>query len=600
MDTTITDTAASGSRPAQAPSRQPLSSFLDHLVKTGVVTRQQAGEASEWKRRNEKDKRGVAEVLEEVFAVPREPLRQAIAQFYAFRTVTLADRAVRKLLPSDVNKILRSLPDSTQQQLVRRKLLPYDLSENQPDKIILVTPNPADREIHELARVFPYKWFEICYLNEAEWSRYWRDLTIARSQELAEPATPVSEVTIGDFEAVMDREILRGKIPAQLDNVFLDAVRGNASEIHFVPRGPRKTEVLFRLDGHLSLWHTIEEVRCEAVATALKELAVGVDRYERQGGQRGVIQRTVENIPMRFSLSVLPVLTRDVGSRYESIVLRIFREAEGLPRWDTLGLDQHSSRAMQSALTAHRGLILFAGTVRSGALIAQTAALQSVLKKSLNVVIVRDQTDFIIEGTRQIKLNPRLTAEDALGMILEQDPDLVVLGALTGRGMAEIAVRMANIGHLVLAMLPSPTAAKALVSLVHTTGDPFAVAEAVTAILAQQSLRLLCGRCKKEVAESALAEEQSRLPGETAPSTIYRSVGCIECKAGYSGNRMLFETLAMTPELRRSVQQSQTIPDESVLEAAGVRAGMTTMRQQALDLLCSGSTTVDEVLPFIA
>jgi type IV pilus assembly protein PilB len=599
MDTTLTDTAASGSRPAQAASRQPLSSFLDHLVKTGVVTRQQAAEASEWKRRNEKDKRGVAEVLEEVFAVPRNPLRQAIAQFYAFRTVTLADRAVRKLLPSDVNKILRSLPDATQQQLVRRKLLPYDLAENQPDKIILVTPNPADREIHELAKVFPYKWFEICYLNEAEWSRYWRDLSTGRDQGPAEPSTPVSEVTIGDFEAVMDREIARGKIPAQLDNVFLDAVRGNASEIHFVPRGPRKTEVLFRLDGHLSAWHTIEEVRCEAVATALKELAVGVDRYERQGGQRGIIQRTVENIPMRFTLSVLPVLSRDVGSRYESVVLRIFREADDLPRWDTLGLDQHSSRVMQGALTAQRGLVLFAGTVRSGSLASQTAALQSVLRKSLNIVVVQEQTNFIIDGTRQIKLTPRLTAEDALGMIIEQDPDLVVLGALTGKTVAEIAVRMANIGHLVLAMLPSPSAAKALASLVHTAGDPYSVAGAVTAILAQQSLRLLCGRCKKEVAAAGLAEEQAQLGDAAEIPAIFRSVGCIECKAGYSGRRVLFETLAMTPELRRLVQDSQTIPDASAIEAAAVRAGMTTMREQAVDLLRSGSTTVDEVLPFV-
>jgi type IV pilus assembly protein PilB len=600
MDSSSIDTAASEPKPPAAASRAPLASFLEHLVKTGVVTKQQAFEAAEWKRRNDKDKRGLAEVLEEVFAVPRDPLRQAIAQYYAFRTMTLLERSVRKLLPSDVNKILRSLPAATFQQLMRFKLLPFDLAENQTDKIILVTPNPADREIHELARVFPFKWFEICYMKEADWAEYWRTLTSGRDKEPVEPFTSATnEVTDGDFDAMLDREIARGKIAVQLDNVFLDALRNNASEIHFQPRAARKTDVLFRLDGHLSLWHTIEEVRCEAVSAALKELAVGVDRYERQGAQQGMIQRTVENSLLRFTVSVLPVLSRDVGSRHESIVLRIFREADSLPQLDQLGLDPHSARVLQSSLTALRGLILFTGSGRSGALVLQTAALRSLLKKPLNAVIIQEHTHYIIDGARQVKLNPRLTADDALNMIADQDPDLVVLGDLNTRSVADIAVRMANIGHLVLAMLPSRTAAKALGRLIDTTGAPFPVAEAVTAVVAQQSIRLLCERCKKEVPPAAIAELKLRLRDQNVPGTLFRNVGCIECKSGYGSKRVLFECLAMTPAVERVVLQADRIPEESAVEAAAIQDGMVSMRQQALDLLHHGHTTVDEFLPFI-
>ncbi len=600
MDNKAPDTASPTPRPVHVAPRQPLTAFLEHLIKAGVITQQQASDASEWKRRNEKDKRGLAEILEEVLAVPREPLRQAVAQYYAFRTVSLLDRTVRKLLPSDVNKILRALPESTFQHMLKLKLLPYDLAENQGDKIVLVTPNPADREIHELARAFPYKRFEICYMKESEWTEYWRSLTSGKDKEPPEQVhVPAGEIAEGDFEATLDRECARNKVVVQLDNVFLEAVRSNASEIHFVARGPRKTEILFRLDGHLSAWHSIDDVRCEAVAAALKELAVGIDRYERQAAQLGVIQRVVENVPVRLTVSVLPLLSRDTGSRFESIVLRVFREANSLPLLEQQGLDAYTLRVLQRALTTSRGLIVFSGMAKSGASALLTTALRSILKKTVNAVIVQDRTHYIIDGARQIKLSPRLTVDDALETIVDHDPDIVVLGDLTSRPAAQVAVRLANIGHLVLATLPSRTAAKALGSLVSTTQDLFPVAEGVSLVLAQQSVRLLCERCKKEVSPAQKQELLMGLRDAVVPPTVFRAVGCIECKAGYGGKRLLFETLAMTPAVRSVFLQSGKVTDEPALEAAAAQDGMTLMRQQALDLMRDGSTTVDEVLSFI-
>jgi len=598
MDSNAPDTTSAGHRPVLAAPRQPLASFLDHLIKTGVVSKQQAREASEWKQQNPKDKRGLPEILEEVFNVARDPLRQAVAQYYAFRTISLFERTVRKLLPSDVNKILHALPEATFHQLMKYKLLPYDLAENQTDKIILVTPNPADREIHELARVFPYKRFEVCYMKETEWADYWRLLTSGK-EPVEQVAASVSDASEGDFEGVLDREIARAKVAVQLDNILLDAVRANASEIHFVVRAPRKTDVLFRLDGHLSSWHTIDEVRCEAVAAALKELTVGIDRYERQAVQLGVIQRVVENVVIRCTVSVLPVLSRDAGSRYESIVLRVFREADTLPRLDQLGLDAHTSRVLHGALTASRGLILFSGMAKSGASMLLTAALRSILKSTLNVVIVQKKVDYIVDGARQVKLNPRLSVEDALDTIVDHDPDVIVLGEVVNPSVAQVAIRLANIGHLVLAALPSRNAAKALGWMVDMTGSPFQVAEAVTAVLAQQSLRLLCSRCKKEVSPSLVEDLHLHLRGADAPSRFFRAVGCIECNAGFSGKHLIFETLSMTPAIRNILLRAERIPDEAAVEQAAIQDGMTPMLQQALEFLRRESTTVDEVLPFI-
>ena len=586
-------------RPAPAGAAPPLTSLLEHLVRSGRISKQHGVDPTDRKRKNDKDKRGLVEILEQVLNVPADPLRQAVAQYYAFRTVTLLDRSVRRLLLSDVHKIVRGLPEATFQQLIKLKLLPFDVAENQPDKVVLVTPNPADREIHEFARVFPYKRFEICYMKEAEWAEYWRQVSSSNAKDTADPAsTAAAKVSEGDFESLMDREIARAKINVQLDNLILDAIRSNASEVHITPRGPRKTEVMFRLDGHLALWASMDDVRCEAVATALKERSIGIDRYERQAAQQGTIERTVENIPVRIAVSVLPLLTRDSQSRIESIVLRIFRDANILPGLDGLGCDPHVDQVIRNAMAASHGLLLFAGSARDGAASTQVAVLRALIKNAVNALVIQDRVQFIIDGARQVKLNPRLTADDALSMITDHDPDIIMLGDLTTPGRAEIAVRLANIGHMVLATLPVRSATKALTHLIDLSGSAFRASEAVTGIVAQQSLRLLCPRCRKPFPENLQVEQLERLRVKVEPPVTYRAVGCIDCKGGYSSRWMLYEAFAMTQDVRHVLLQEAGRTDEAQIEAAAERGGLVTMARQAQDLFVAGSTTVEELLAF--
>jgi type IV pilus assembly protein PilB len=586
-------------RPSTSSTAPPLTSLLEHLARSGVISKQHAVDAAEWKRRNEKDKRGLVEILEQVFNVPADALRQAVAQYYAFRTVTLLDRSVRRLLLSDVHKIVRSLPESSFQQLIKLKLLPFDIAENQPDKVVLVTPNPADREIHEFARVFPYKRFEICYMKESDWAEYWRQVSASSAKDIVEPAPAaggkVSEV---DFETLMDREISRAKLAVQIDNVILDAIRSNASEVHITPRGPRKTEVMFRLDSHLALWASIDDVRCEAVATALKERSIGIDRYERQAAQQGTIERTVENTPVRIAVSVMPLINRDSTSRFESIVLRIFRDANILPSLEGLGCDPHVDTVIRNAMAASHGLLLFAGASREGAAATQVAVLRALIRNAVNAVVIQDRVQFIIDGARQIKLNPRLSADDALAMITDHDPDIIMVGDLTAAGQAQIAVRLANIGHMVLATLPVRSAAKAVTHLVDLSGSAFRVSEAITGVVAQQSLRLLCPRCRKPLPEDAQREQLDRLRVKVQPPVTYRAVGCIDCKGGYSSRWMLYEAFAMSQDVRQVLQWEGGRTSEEQIERAAERSGLVTMSRQATDLFVAGSTTVEELLAF--
>jgi type IV pilus assembly protein PilB len=583
-------------------SPQVQASFLDHLVRNRVISAEQSARAANWKQQRPDDKRTVMELLEQEFKIDKDVVRQQIAQYYAFRVIDPRERSVRRILPSEINKILRSLSDVVLQQLLKAQLLPYDLAENQPDKIVLVTPNPSDREVHRLARGLPFKKFEICYLKESDWLEFHRTLNADRDKPVPEvTVTPANDLPEADFESIMDREISRTQLNSQLDNIFADAVRTGASEIHFVPRGPRKTDVLFRLEGHLSVWASMEDVRNEAVITALKSTGINLDRYERLSAQQGMIHRIVEKRPLRMSVSTIPVVSRDPGSRYESVVLHVMRESESVPAIDSIGLDPHTGEVLGVALAGMRGLVLVAGFDNKALRTTIAASLRAIAKPAVNIVTVEDPIEYLVDGVRQIKLNPRLTVGDAIHALTVHDPDVVALGDIDDPAVAEIALRMANIGQLVFCSIHARDGATALARLFHAFGNGLLLSDAVTAVVAQQTVRTLCPRCKQPLPAAAMPRAVAHLrllPGEVPPSTIYRAVGCIDCRNGYRGHEIVFEAIRATPGIRDVLAAAEDRLDTGAVLRTAELDGMVTLRKKAIGMVEKGLTTVDQLLAF--
>lgn len=308
--------SASPPKTLSGTPRPFMTSFLEHLVRNRIISEEVAMQAAEWKKHNDRDKRSLVEILKEEFGLSQDVLHYQVAQFYAFRVIDINERGARRLLPTDVLKILRGLPESIRQVAMRHKVLPYDLAENQPDKIIVVTPNPADREISDVARALPYKKFEICYMKERDWAEYWRQLTLEKDQP-GSSALAVTESVVeeeeSDFEGAIDRDISRGQLQGLVENIFSDAARVGATDIHVIPRAARKTDVCFRIDGQLALWYTIEDTRSEAVVAVIKSRTQGMDRFERMAAQSGSVQKTVDSQAIRYSVSVLPVASRELG-----------------------------------------------------------------------------------------------------------------------------------------------------------------------------------------------------------------------------------------------------------------------------------------------
>jgi hypothetical protein len=293
-----------GQKTAGGGPRPFMTSFLEHLVRNRIISEDVAMQAAEWKKHNERDKRSLIEILKEEFGLSQDVLHYQVAQFYAFRVIDINERGARRLLASDVLKILRGLPEPIRQIAMRHKVLPYDLAENQPDKIIVVTPNPADREISDVARALPYKKFEICYMKERDWAEYWRQLTLEKDQpgsSALSAGEPAPEDDESDFEEVIDKDISRGQLQALIENIFADAVRVGATDIHVIPRAPRKTDICFRIDGQLALLYSIEDTRAEAVVAVIKTRTVSMDRFERMAAQEGAVQKTVDSQVVRFT-----------------------------------------------------------------------------------------------------------------------------------------------------------------------------------------------------------------------------------------------------------------------------------------------------------
>ena len=302
----------------------------------------------------------------------------------------------------------------------------------------------------------------------------------------------------------MDREIGRTQLNSLLENIFADALRNRATEIHFMPLGPRRTDVLFRLDGHLSLWVSMEDVRCEAVPTALKMLTGNMDRYERMAAQQGMIFRMVEKMPLRMSVSSIPIASGDPGLRHESVVLHLIRETESVPSLRNIGLDAHSADVLNAALTGRRGIILFAGFDHYALRTTIAASLRSIVKPALNIMTIEERLSYLVDGVRQIKLNPRLSANDAVRAIDAHDPDVVFLGEIDGPEIAAVALRLANIGQLVFCSIHARDAVTSLARLLRIVGDGLILGDALSAVVAQQTVRTLCPRCKQQLQPPSL------------------------------------------------------------------------------------------------
>jgi len=372
--------------------------------------------------------------------------------------------------------------------------------------------------------------------------------------------------------------------------MILRALREKASDIHVEPLN-KKIRIRYRIDGRLVEAMTPPKSLLGAVISRLKILS-NMDIAIRFEPQDGKFQIKYEGRKIDFRLSTLPV----VGG--EKAVMRILDGGNVSPRLEGLGFEPRCLDDFSTAASSAYGMVLVTGPTGSGKSTTLYGAVKEIDTPEINVVTVEDPVEYRMDGINQVPVAPKrgLTFAGALRSILRQDPDVVLVGEIRDRETAEIAVKAALTGHLVLSTLHTNDAVQAVTRLIDMGIDPFLVSSSLLCVAAQRLVRQLCSHCREPV---ELPEKELLSIGfietEIDDLQLYgpNKRGCPRCKNGYRGRLAVLETLTLSPQLKRMVVEGCSVQE---LKAQAVQEGMLTLRRVGILNAMRGKTSLEEVL----
>jgi len=372
--------------------------------------------------------------------------------------------------------------------------------------------------------------------------------------------------------------------------ILLRALKEKASDIHIEPLDKGIT-VRYRIDGRLSKVMSPPKALLNALISRLKILAQ-LDIAERFTPQDGKFQIRYEGRQIDFRLSILPV----VGG--EKAVMRILDAGSMSMVLGQMGYEEKALEDIRRAIAAPYGMLLITGPTGSGKSTTLYSCVQAVATPEINVTTVEDPVEYRMNGINQVPVNPKrgMTFAGALRSILRQDPDVVLLGEIRDTETADIAVKAALTGHLVLSTLHTNDAASTVTRLIDMGVDPFMVSSSLLCIGAQRLGRRLCEGCKvpvdlpeKQLLSMGYLEEELEGMQLYGPSAS----GCPRCNNGYRGRFAVLETLFFEERLRRMVVEGASVHD---IKREAVSQGMLTLRRVGLMNAKRGVTSLEEVL----
>ncbi|HZT91868.1 MAG TPA: GspE/PulE family protein [Gaiellaceae bacterium] len=370
-----------------------------------------------------------------------------------------------------------------------------------------------------------------------------------------------------------------------VNSIIHQAAEEGASDVHFLPQ-PDGLFVRLRIDGVLRELERIPRHRASGVIARLKVLAK-LDIAEHRRPQDGRISlRTASGRQIDVRVSILPSVEG------EGAILRLLDKSRDAPTLTEIGLSFPMQMALEQVLNRPTGSLLVTGPTGSGKSTTLYAALADLARPEVNVITIEDPVEYRLPGIYQLQVNPRIDFDfaKALRSVLRSDPDIVMVGEIRDVETAEISMRAALTGHFVLSTLHTNDAPSAISRLTEMGVEPFVVASAVSAVLAQRLARRLCEHCREPYTPT---EDELAKTGARANITrLWKPVGCSHCNRGYRGRVGIFQFLPMTDEVRRLAARDAT---QHEIEAAGAAAGMRSLWDDGIDKVEAGLTTVDEL-----
>ncbi len=389
-------------------------------------------------------------------------------------------------------------------------------------------------------------------------------------------------------EEAEEEEVIVDEAPVirLVNSIMIKAFDEEASDIHIEPfkNGIR---VRYRVDGILREVMTLPRKMLHALVSRIKVMA-NMDIAERRVPQDGRVPLKLKGRELDLRISTIPTVFG------EKVVTRILYK-ENIKEYtlDKLGFSEHNRERFLSFLSNSYGMILVTGPTGSGKTTTLYTALNKMNTVEKNIITVEDPVEYMLEGINQAQINVKagITFATYLRTILRQDPDIIMIGEIRDAETAEIAVRAATTGHLVLSTLHTNDAPGAVNRLVDMSIEPFMVASSVIGVISQRLVRRICEHCKRKITPG---EFESAFAGLKPGEHVYSGTGCVKCNhTGYHGRVAIYEVLTVSTSLQKLILERASTED---LRNAAIREGMVTLKEDGVQKALAGLTTIKEVI----
>ncbi len=549
----------------------------DMLVQSGLITKEQLDTALvEQKKSGTK----LGSSLIALGFITEDAITQFLGKQLNLPTVNLSsaelDPQVLKLIPAEIAQKFQVLPIKKSGRI-----------------LMLAMSNAAD--VFTMENIAFLTGMEVKPVVCAETSlekaldKYYGSTTRAEALKSVEEKIAAEDMELVDKdveEIASQAEIESTPVVKLVNSIVIDAIKRGASDVHIEPY-EKIIRVRYRIDGVLQETMSPPRRIAAALASRIKVLSK-LNLTERRLPQDGRFSIKVGERTVDLRVSTMPI-------KYgEKIVIRILEQSGLGGDLTQLGIEGKALEDFLNALARPTGMILVTGPTGSGKTRTLYSGISRLNKPGVNVVTAEDPVEYDIVGINQVNVRPEIgyTFAKALKAFLRQDPNIVLVGEVRDRETGEIAMTAAMTGHLVLSTLHTNDAPSSLNRLLDMEIPPFLIAATVNLIEAQRLLRRICPKCKEP--DNISPEEMLKMginPENFRGVQLYKGKGCLECNnTGYKGRVGVFEVMSISPEIRRLII-SRASTDE--IREMAVKLGMKTLREDALDKVRSGITTLE-------
>lgn len=396
------------------------------------------------------------------------------------------------------------------------------------------------------------------------------------------------ELAKANMKANIEEEINKeAPVVKLVDTLIENAVRMGGSDIHIEPF-EKEIRVRVRVDGELQSILSIQKESQSTLITRIKILA-NLNIAEKRVPQDGRIIKSIDDKKIDLRVSVLPTVNG------EKVVIRILASSQALINKEALGMKSDDMEKLVKLMSIPYGIILVTGPTGSGKSTTLYTILSELNTIGKNIITVEDPVEYMMYGINQVNVNAKagITFASGLRSILRQDPDIIMLGEIRDGETAEIAIRAAITGHVVLSTLHTNDSASSIARLADMGVEPYLLSTSITGIIAQRLVRRICTNCLKEYEATEYEKKVLGLP-ITTDLKLAKGEGCPACNnTGYKGRVGIYEIMEVDREIRDAVTDGKT---SDMVKDIAIKNGMKTLDSACIEHVIDRVTTVDELM----